>query len=289
MFKKLVYNLSKFVPDRVFLKILFRKYTGNELNLKNPRTFNEKLQWLKLYNHNPLYTNLVDKYEVKRYVSDLIGEEYIIPTLGVWKSFDEIDFENLPQQFVLKCTHDSGGIVIVQDKSKFDKEAAKKKIEKCLKDNFYYKGREWPYKNVHPKIIAEKYMVDESGTELKDYKFFSFNGKVKMIQVDYDRYVFHKRNLYTTNWEYIDETIQYPTDRNHIIAKPIKLEKMIELVEILSEGIPHVRVDFYSIGEKIYFGEMTFFHGSGFEKFSSRELEYTMGDWISLPRSKETF
>lgn len=152
----------KVLPDKMYLKICYKLATGKKLDLKNPQTFNEKLQWLKLYDRKPEYTRMVDKYEAKKYVAEKIGEEYIIPTLGVWDHFDEIDFDSLPDQFVLKCTHDSGGLVIVRDKAKLDKVAAKQKIEKSLKRNYYYSGREWPYKDVKPRIIAEKYMEDIS-------------------------------------------------------------------------------------------------------------------------------
>ena len=271
------------LSDEEFLKRKFRCALGYDLDLEHPKTFNEKLQWLKLHDRDPEYTTMVDKYAAKKWVADRIGEEHIIPTLGVWEHFDDIDFDTLPEQFVLKCTHDSGGIVIVKDKSKFDKASAKKKIEKCLKRNFYWSGREWPYKNVPPQIIAEKYMTDESGVELKDYKIFNFDGEPKLIQVDYDRFVEHKRNLYSTDWQYIEAAIQYPTDPNHEISRPKQLEKMLELAGILAEGIPHVRTDFYCIDDRIYFGELTFYHEAGFGKFTPESFDEEMGKWIKLP------
>ena len=253
-----------------------------KLNLKNPQTFNEKMQWLKIYNRNPKYSEMVDKYQVKQYVANIIGEEYIIPTLGVWDKFDDIDFDSLPNQFVLKCTHDSGGLVICKDKEKLDVDSAKVKINESLRYNFFYLGREWPYKNVKPRIIAEQYMTDESGIELKDYKIFNFNGEPRIIQVDYDRFVQHKRNLYTTDWNYIDAAIQYPNDPNRKITRPKKLEKMLELARILSKDIPYVRTDFYCIDERIYFGELTFYHESGFGKFTPEKFDLEMGEWINL-------
>ncbi len=272
------------MPDDVYLRKLFESRLGEKLHLEDPITFNEKLQWLKLYDRNPEYTTMVDKYAAKKWVADRIGEEYIIPTLGVWKHFDDIDFDTLPNQFVLKCTHDSGGLVIVKDKSKLDKRSAKKKLEKSLKRNFYWVGREWPYKNVPPRIIAEKYMTDESGIELKDYKIFNFNGEPKLIQVDYDRFVEHKRNLYTTDWQYIEAAINYPTDPNHQINRPKQLEKMLDLARKLSDGIPHVRTDFYCIDDRIYFGELTFYHASGFAWFKPESFNQEMGEWLKLPR-----
>ena len=167
--------IRKIVPDKLYLKYKFYKKMKKQLNLDNPQTFNEKLQWLKLYDRNPEYTRMVDKYEVKKYVAEKIGEEYIIPTLGVWNKFEDIDFEELPNQFVLKCTHDSGGVVICKDKSTFDFNAANKKLTHCLKRNYFWKGREWPYKNIKPRIIAEQYIAED----LVDYKFMCFSGEVK--------------------------------------------------------------------------------------------------------------
>ena len=288
--KGLIYlDRKRFItlPDKIYLKLLFKERTNNKLNLKKPLSFNEKLQWLKLNNRKDIYTKMVDKYEVKKYVSKIIGEEYIIPTLGIYDSFDEINFNKLPNQFVIKCTHDSGSTIICKDKSEFNIEKAKKKINKALKQNYYYGSREWPYKNVKPRIIIEQYMVDESGIELKDYKIFNFNGISRLIQVDFGRFKEHKRNFYDINWNYIKElSIQYPTDQNTIIKKPENLEKMIELAQKLSQDIPHLRTDFYSINGKIYFGELTFYHGSGFEKFEPEDWNYKLGKWIDLKIEK---
>lgn len=270
------------VPDKPFLKILYRCVTGEKLNLHNPQNFNEKLQWLKLHDRNPEYTKLVDKYGVKDHIAKTIGSKYIIPTLAVYNSGEEINFEALPNQFVLKCTHDSGGIVVCKDKSKLDKQNAIKLLGDGLKKNFYYQNREWPYKNVIPRIIAEQYMVDESGEELKDYKFFCFDGEPKIVQVDYDRFDNHKRNLYDLEWNRLPFTLEFPTDWNHEIAKPEALGEMIDVARQLSKGIPHVRVDLYHINGKVYFGELTFYHGSGFEKFTPEEWNYTLGEWIKI-------
>jgi hypothetical protein len=276
-------KILRFMPDEIYLKLLYKHKTGKKLNLKNPHTFNEKLQWLKLHDRNPLYTTMVDKYEAKKYVANIIGDEYIIPTLGIWDNFDDIDFDKLPKQFVLKCTHDSGGLVICKDKSKLDVDAARKKINRCLKKNYYYHSREWPYKNVKPRIIAEKYMTDESGTELKDYKVFNFNGQPKFIQVDYGRFVEHKRNLYNTDWQYIDAAIKYPSDKTVSIKKPDSLDEMLEFSRRLSQGLPFLRTDFYSIEDKIYFGELTFYHGSGMEQFRPEQFGVDVGLWLKLP------
>ena len=272
----------KCFPDKLFLKVVYRHVTGEKLHIHNPRNFNEKIQWLKLYDRDPEYTKLVDKYEVKDYIRKTIGDEYVIPTLAVYNKAEEIDFDALPIQFVLKCTHDSGGVVICNDKSKLDKQNAIKLLGDGLKKNFYYQNREWPYKNVIPRIIAEQYMVDESGEELKDYKFFCFYGEPKIIQVDYDRFVDHKRNLYDIEWNRLPFTLQFPTNWNYEIAKPQSLGEMIEVARKLSKGIPHVRVDLYHINGKVYFGEMTFYHGSGYEKFTPGDWNNTLGEWIKI-------
>lgn len=277
---------NKWIPDEMYVKMRYYAHFGVRLDLKCPKTFNEKLQWLKLNDRNPRYTKLVDKYEVKKYISEVIGSKYVIPLLGVWDTFDDIDFKSFPEQFVLKCTHDSGGIVICKDKKNFDINEAKKKLEKSLKENFFYWGREWPYKDVKPRIIAEQYMVDESGTELKDYKVLCFNGTPKLIDVDYNRYVHHMRNLYTTDWKYINAEIEYPTNHEKLIERPEKLDEMLQIASKLSKDIPFVRVDFYVINNQIYFGEMTFYHESGIGRFRPESFDYELGKMICLPGAK---
>lgn len=281
-------NLKMFnnYPDDKFLETKFWLRTGKKLDFKKPMTFNEKLQWLKLYDRNPEYTQLVDKLEVRKYIEKTIGKEYLIPLLGEWDKFEDIDFNLLPDQFVLKCTHDSGGLIVCENKGALNLKRAKKKINRSLKRNFYYHGREWPYKNVKPRIICEKFMVDESGIELKDYKIFCFLGEPKIIQVDYNRFEGHKRNLYDVDWNYVSSSIKHPTDPARLIEKPEKLEEMLQLARMLSKEYYHVRVDFYSIKDKIYFGEMTFYHGSGYEKFEPEEFGYKMGSWLQLPTDK---
>lgn len=272
------------MPDEEYLRRLFKLTMGYELDLDNPKTFNEKLQWLKLHDRNPEYTIMVDKVAAKKWAADRIGEEYIIPTLGVWDDPDEIDFDALPDQFVLKCNHNSGlGMCICKDKSKLDIPKVKRELRKGLRQNYYLTGREWPYKDVPRKILAEKYMVDESGTELKDYKVFNFDGEPKIIEVDFDRFVEHKRNLYSTDWQYIEAAIQYPTDPGHKIDEPKALSEMLELAHKLSAGYPHVRTDLYNIDGKILFGELTIFHEAGFGKFTPPELGLQMGQWLKLP------
>ena len=282
-------GICKIIPSALHVKIEYELHFQKKLDLKSPKTFNEKLQWLKLNNRNSLYTTLVDKYNVREYIAQKIGREYLIPLIGVYDSFEEIKFDQLPNQFVLKCTHDSGGIIICKDKSKFNIDFARKKINKCLKKNFFYHGREWPYKNVTPRVICEKYMTDESGIELKDFKIFCFNGEPKLIQVDFNRHVAHKKNIYDTQWNLLDLSYNYPNDINYSIQKPKMFYKMLALARILSEGIPFIRVDLYSIEEKIYFGELTFFPANGVGKFNPAIYDEILGSWIQLPKNKLYF
>lgn len=277
-------NLLNWMSDEKFLKINFYLRMGSQLDLNNPQTFNEKLQWLKLHNRKPEYTTMVDKYAVKQYVADKIGAEHIIPTLGVWNHFDEIDFDTLPNQFVLKCNHDCGSIVICTDKSKLDKKKAKQKLERAFGKNYFWKGREWPYKDVKPRIFAEQYMVDDSGSELKDYKLMCFSGKVKCSFTVSERFLGGlKVTFYDNNWDRMPFERHYPAaDKD--IPKPTQFERMIAAAEILSTNIPFVRVDFYEVKGKMYFGEMTFFPGGGLEEFTPVEWDYTLGSWLDLSK-----
>lgn len=278
----------KHIPDKPALKILYKNYFGKPLNLKNPQTFNEKLQWLKLYDRNPLYTTLVDKYAVKEYVAKIIGEEHIIPTLGVWDRFEDIDFDRLPDQFVLKCTHSSGDIVICKDKSKFDRKAAGEKLNYFLGKEFYSIAREWPYKNVKPRIIAEQYMEDETYHELRDYKFFVFGGTVRALFIASDRFnkeVDTKFDFFDADFNWLDLRKGHP-NADVPPEKPKNFEQMKEFAARLGAGIPHVRVDFYEINGKVYFGEMTFYDWGGFQHFRPESWDRTFGDWIELPPKK---
>ena len=281
--KKIKYAM-RIIPDRQYIQIYYFSHFKKFCNLKNPKTYNEKLNWLKLHDKNPIYTRLVDKFEAKEYVKDIIGDQYIIPTLGVWDNFDDIDFDELPQQFVLKCTHDSEGLVIVKDKDKLDKEMAKNKIESALKQNFFYIGREWPYKNVKPRIIAEKYMEDHIDGELRDYKFFCFDGEPKAMFVASDRASDNvKFDYFDLNFNHLDIKQKYP-HAEQPLRKPVTFEKMIELSKVLSKGFPHVRVDFYEVDGQLYFGELTFYHFSGFMPFEPNKWDKIFGDWIKLPQ-----
>lgn len=279
-------KMLNWLPDKVFLNAAFRARFGRKLDLKNPKTFNEKLQWMKLYNRNPVYTMMVDKYLVRNYVREIIGEEYLIPLLGAWDDPDKIDFDKLPMQFVLKCNHNSGlGMCICKDKNKLDIAKVKNDLRKGIKQDYYLTGREWPYKNVPRKIIAEKYMVDESGYELKDYKYYCFDGKVRIVMINSDRMssLETKANYFDENYQPLDFVWGYENAKIPP-AKPEKFEEMKSLAEKLSEGIPHVRIDFYQTPQGIFFGEMTFFDGSGFDAIEPIEWDYKIGSWINLPR-----
>ena len=271
------------MDDNEYLKKKYKSRTYNDLNLNNPITFNEKLQWLKLNDRNPKYTDMVDKYEVKRYVSNLIGDEYIIPTLGVFDKFDDIDFNKLPNQFVIKCTHDSGGIIVVKNKNSFNIKDAKKKINKFLKRNFYYYGREWPYKNVKPRIIVEKFMEDKIQKDILDYKFFCFDGKVEYMYISAGSHSKNQRLQYfNKNFEPVDCKRSDYQAFDILPKKPKGYAKMVELAEKLSSNIKHVRVDFYEINEQIYFGEFTFYTGSGFIPFEDEYWDRKLGNLIKI-------
>lgn len=273
------------MPDREYLERRFRAELGKSLDLDNPRTFNEKLQWLKLYNRKPEYTMMVDKYKVREYIAQELGEEYLIPLLGVWDDPDEIDFDALPDQFVLKCNHNSGtGMCICKDKSKLDIPKVKAELRKGLKENYYIKHREWPYKDVPRKIIAEKYLTNDGDeSELSDYKVLCFNGKAKLIEIHRGRFSkYHTQDFYDTEWN--KTAFEQPglslSDEN--MERPPFADKMLELSEKLAEGIPHVRIDWYYTGGRLKFGEITFYDGAGFDGFIDNQDEI-IGSWITLP------
>ena len=283
---KLLNKLSPLIPDRAYLKMLFPLEVGYKLNLENPQTFNEKLQWLKLNYRKRELTRMVDKYEAKGFAAELIGEEYIVKNYGVWDSFDDIDFDSLPNQFVLKTTHDQGGVVICKDKSKFDYEKARKKLTKHLKFKHYYLTREWPYKNVKPRILAEELLIETKLGDIWDYKFYCFNGVPKIMLIATDRSKGDVRfDYFDMNFNIID--LQQGGKRSdRIFEKPENFDLMISLASKLSVGLPHVRVDFYDINGKVLFGEMTFFDSGGMARFTPIEWDYTLGNWIDLSQIK---
>ena len=276
------YHLLNWMPDKVYLKIKFFLRFKKKLNLNNPITFNEKMQWLKIYDRKPEYAIMVDKYEVKEYVKSIIGERYIIPTLGRWQRFCDINFDVLPEQFVLKCTHDSGGIVIVRNKDEFNKQLAKNKLEKSLRNNYYWLGREWPYKHTKPQIIAEKYMEDRNNTNLSVYKIFNFQGQPNIIQViQNDKLPNETIDYYTTDWKKLDFRQNYPNS-NMLLRKPVLLGEMLSLAKQLSRGFSFIRTDFYIINEEIYFSEFTFYSDAGFAKFEPEKWDFLLGEEIIL-------
>lgn len=272
-------------PDSLYLRIFFRLRMGSFLNLDNPKTFGEKIQWLKLYCRDSIYTTLVDKYAVKDYVKEKFGQEYVIPTLGIWSDANEIDFENLPNQFVLKTTNGGGGdVIICRDKDSLDKNRVIKHLNKGLKKNIYRVWREWPYKNVFPRIIAEKYIEDKDGS-LNDYKFFCFDGKVFCCQVIRNRYTKETIDFYDEKWNHMPFVGLNPVadNGNEPVEKPKNLSKMIALAERMSKNFPFLRVDLFSVDDHIYFGEYTFYPASGLGFFRPNEWNYKLGELIKLP------
>lgn len=283
------HGLLKWIPDKQFLHLIYYCRQGKRLDLKNPKTFNEKLQWLKLYDRKPIYSTMVDKYEAKNYVAERIGAEYTIPTYGVWDSFDEIDFDALPDQFVLKCTHDSGGLVIVRDKKKLDKKAAKAKIEKSLKTNYYYHGREWSYKNVKPRILAEIYMEDDSGNGLRDYKFYCFSGVPKFLYISEgleDHSTAHI-SFVTCDWQLAPYERSDYRPFDVLPPKPTRFDLMLKLAAKLSQGTDFLRVDLYEVNGQVYFSELTFFPCGGVMPFKDEKHDLELGELLLLTK-KET-
>lgn len=275
-------GLLNWVPDETYLKIAFRGQMGKRLKLDPPITFNEKLQWLKLHDRKPIYHELVDKAEVKKYVSQTIGHEYIIPTIGIWNTVDEIPFEKMPTRFAIKCTHDSGSVIVCKDKAKLDIELVKNKLKYHLNKSTYWFGREWPYKGLKPRIIVEE-LIGDGLKPLTDYKVLCFNGVPRLIEVHIDRgTVKHTQDFYDTDWKRteIEQTCEPMSEIP--IQPPQCLKQMLELSELLSKEFIHIRVDWYVVGNRLYFGELTFYDGSGFAEFVDEKWDYMLGEWIQL-------
>lgn len=274
------------MPDREYIEMVYQARLHRPLNLENPQLFNEKLQWLKLNVHNPLYTQLVDKYRVREYITGKIGEEYLIPLLGVWDDPGEIDFDTLPDQFVLKCNHNSGtGMCICRDKTNLDRNKVRRNLKKGLRQNFFLKAREWPYKDVPRCIVCEKYLSDPNGNgDLMEYKFSCFNGKVKFFAVHFGMFAEHHANFYDREGHFIPygEAEQPPSVDKQIVF-PRSLPKMIELAEKLAGDIPFLRVDLYCVDEKIYFSEVTFYQDGGWGLSTDERWDVIKGNWLSLP------
>lgn len=287
-------NYFRWIPDTLYLKLLYRFKTGHSLNLKRPLNFSEKLQWLKLNDRRPIYTSMVDKQSVKQLVADAIGQKYIIPSIGVWDKPEDIEWDNLPDQFVLKTTHGGGGggVVICCDKAIFNKQAAIDKLNKSKSSDIYYKLREWPYKNVPKRILAEKYMKSNEKADsanLVDYKFFCFNGEPKYCQVIRDRNTKETIDFYNMNWQHMDFIGLNPNASKGAtpVLRPDKIEEMITICRRLSKDIPFLRVDLYFIDNRIYFGELTFYPFSGFGAFNPSEWDLKLGEMLVLPNKEK--
>lgn len=282
---KMMYALS-FLPDKMYLQLFYFATTRKFINFKNPKGFCEKIQWLKVNDRRPEYSQLVDKLAVRDHIAEVLGEEYLFPLLGKWESFQDIDFDSLPEQFVIKCNHDSGSTKVIKNKSLLTAEEINEMKEfysARLKQDFYYAGREYPYKGIKPYIIAEQLMIDETAPEksIEDYKFFCFNGEPKVMFIATDRATDCKFDFFDMNFNHLDLVNIHPnTDKP--IPKPEKFDEMKELAAKLSQGMRHVRIDLYELNGKIYFGEYTFFHGGGFQLCHPEKWERQLGDWIDI-------
>lgn len=281
-----ILDMLKFIPDIPMLKIEYRLKTGKRLDIKNPKTFNEKLQWLKIHDRNPKYTTMADKFGVRKYITETIGEQYLVPIYGCWNSVDEIPFEELPNSFVLKCTHDSGSVILCKNKADIDLEEVKKKLNRRLHKNAFWWAREWPYKNIKPRIIAEHYLMDGENDYLPVYKFFCFNGEPKIIQqIQNDKQDDETVDYFSTEWERLNMMQRFPNSK-HPVEKPNRLGEMLEIARKLSSGISFLRVDMYSINEHILFSEHTFYTDAGYSVFEpeTENWDERLGEWIDLGR-----
>ncbi len=291
----LIHDVGRLIPDKMWIQIKYLQWFKKLPNLKHPTTYNEKLNWLKLYDHRPEYIKMVDKYEAKQYIANRVGSQYVIPLVGgPWRSVEEIDWDSLPKQFVLKTTHDCGGVVVCTDKDAFDRAKAVAFLARHMRNNYYYTSREWPYKNVTPRIIAEAYVTDGTAEgldgeqkkgQLTDYKFFCFDGEVKAMFVATERAdqtTETKFDFFDTQYNHLPVVQGHP---NAAIspAKPKQFEEMKVLAAKLSKGFPHVRVDFYEVNGQIYVGELTLYHFSGLVPFVPDEWDDKIGSWLTLP------
>ena len=285
---KILYGMVKYgkgMSDENYLKVYYKIRTGKRLDLKKPKSFNEKINWIKLNERDKVMNICADKFLARKFVGDRIGEEYLVPLLWAGEKTEDIPFEKFPNAYVLKTNNSSGTNILVKDKSTINKDLIRNKLNQWLKENYYYPKREWVYKDIKPMIICEEFLVQENDEELKDYRFFCFNGEPKFISVDFNinDKSSARRNLYDLNWNLLDAEISYPKELSLKVEKPEKLEKMIELSKILSKNFPHVRIDFYYVNKHIFFGEMTFYHQSGMGEIRPVEFDNTMGDWLKLP------
>lgn len=287
-FRRNMRYVLSFLPDKMFLQLHYFLTVGKFINFKNPQTYTEKLQWLKLNEKNVEYCNLVDKLAVRDHISAVWGEQHLFPLLGVWDSFDDIDFSSLPEQFVLKCNHDSGSTKVIKSKSSLrekDFKELRKHFNTRIKRDYFYACREYPYKNLNRHIIAEAYMIDESKPDksIEDYKFFCFDGEPKIMFVATERNIDVKFDFFDMDFNHLDIVNIHPQS-NKSIKKPEKFDEMKEIAAMLSKGMKQVRIDLYELNGEIYFGEYTFFHGAGFGEFHPYEWELRLGEWIDLDR-----
>ena len=285
-FRRSLRYVFSFMPDKMYLQLHYFLILGKFINFKNPKTYTEKLQWLKVNNRNPEYSKLVDKLAVRDHIAKVWGEEHLFPLLGVWDSFDEIDFDSLPEQFVLKCNHDSGSTKVIKSKSSLtdeDIDNLRNHFTKRLDREYYFACREYPYKGLPRHIIAEAFMVDKSAPEkaIEDYKFFCFNGEPKIMFVATDRDIDVKFDFFDMEYNHLDIENIHPQSGKEI-EKPAMFDEMKEIAAKLSKGMPQVRIDLYELNGKIYFGEYTFFHGAGFCKWEPEEWDRKLGDWIKI-------
>ncbi len=275
-----------FIPDKIYLSLIYFLKTKKILHWNNPVLLNEKLQWLKVYDRKPLYTQLVDKYEVKKYVSEIIGNEHIIPTLGIWEKAEDISWDTLPEKFVLKCTHDSHSVVICDKSKGIEKEKIQNFLNECLNRNLFWLAREWPYKNVSPRIIAEEFLETQNGEELIDYKFYCYGGEPKYFMYSLGEATHNPKNhKFDMNKESIDYYFKKePSIPLNKVKLPANIDEMIEIVNKIKLDCPHVRIDLFDINGKIYFGEYTFFSGAGFINMISKEYSQILADQMVLKR-----
>ncbi len=281
-----LYRSLSFLPDDKYLKLLFRIRMGRKLDLENPKTFNEKQQWLKIHNRKDEYTVMADKYLSKQYVAGKVGEQYVVPVLGAWDSFDDIDFDSLPDRFVLKTNHDSGSVIICSDKAKLDRKKARAELEKSLRRSYYAVKREWPYKNIPRKILAEAYLEDEPGRNLMDYKFFCFEGVPKLMYVIEGAAETDTEAFFDMDRNFLE--LEIGSDKPEVPPElPSCFEKMKELAAVLSNGLPFIRVDFFYVKGRLYVGELTFFHDSGLAEIRPAEWDLKLGEMIDIDKIRE--
>lgn len=286
-----LFILNKFAPfisnDRKYIKVKYWLRLGSLCDLDNPKTFQEKLQWIKLNDRKPIYHQMVDKYDAKKLIAERVGDEYVIPTIGLWDKFDDIDFEQLPNQFIIKNTHDSGTYFICQDKNKLDiLQVRKRLLIDERKHDYYYYSREWPYKGLKHRIIAEPLLKDDKSPYLRDFKFYCFNGEPRLFYITSDKGcgLPTKQDFFDINGNHLEiQDKEYPNNLIRCPLLPSNLNIMVELCRILAKDTYHLRIDFYEINDKVYVGEFTFFESGGFCYFTPEKYNRILGDWIKLP------